>query len=334
MNLSRSSRRFAAPLCLALIAGAAGAQTPTLPLVIEDLEAAPAGEIQLIVRAGAPMPLGSGSLAIEIAEHGGPAAAPFAAVVSASAFASTGSASAVATLTAGGERLEVSFAGDAGGVLNEGAGPLLAIRLTLASGLAENDRFDLKLDRGALLLQTPIGETIPAVLAERGRLRLRSPRPGEGELSAEGAEVPPGSVARFGAATAQPFAIGSGIVEILYDPAISDGTPSVSIDPRYGAATIDAVAEPTPGDLLVTFHSADGTLNADLYGLFVTVALPLRADLPLGSLYPVTLGPATTLADPSGAPIAVEPGDDEIKIVPAELLFEDEFENEDLFEWD
>jgi len=331
---SRKFRRIAGPLCLALCATAAGAQIPTLPLILEDLEAAPAGEIQLIVRAGAAIPLGAGSLAVEIFEHGGPAAAPFASVEAATAFASTGSATAVATLAAGGQRLEISFSGEAGGVLNEDAGPLLAIRLTLASGLLEDDRFDLKLDKSALLLEAPTGETIPAVLTERGRLRLRSPRAGEGELSAEGAEVPPGSVARFGAATAQPFAIGSGTVEILYDPAIADAAPSVSIDPRYGSATIDALSEPAPGELLVTFHSADGTLNADLYGLFLTVELPLRGDLPLGMVSPVALGPATALADPSGAPIAVEPGDDEIKIVPAELLFEDEFENEDLFEWD
>jgi len=331
---SRTILRIAGPLCLALGATVASAQAATLPLVIEDLEAAPAGEIQLILRAGAPIPLGSGSLVVEIFEHGGPAAAPFASVGSATAFASTGAASATATLASGGQRLEIAFTGDAGGVLNESAGPLVAIRLTLAAGLAEDDRFDLKLDKSSLALEAPTGEAIPAVLTERGRLRLRTPRAGEGELSAEGAEVPPGSLALFGAATAQPFAIGSGTVEVLYDPAIADGAPTISIDPRYGAATIDAVAEPVPGDLLVTFHSTGGTLNADLYGLFLTVALPLRADLPLGTVSPVALGPATALADPAGAPIAIEPGVDEIKIVPAELLFEDEFEDEDLFEWD
>lgn len=326
--------RLAAILFLSVTSVRVGAQTPTLPLVLEDVEAAPTGEVQLILRTGMAMPLGAGSVAVEIREHGGGPATPFASVEATAAFASTGAAVASATLAPSGDRIEISFAGESGGVLNEIAGPLVVVRLSLAPGLAEDDRFDLKLDRGALSLAAPTGEAIPAVLVERGRLRLRTPRPGEGEVGAEGAEIPPGGVALFGLATKQPFAIGSGVVEVLYDPAIADGPASVSIDPRYGSATIDSVGETAPGTLLVTFHSEDGSLNADLHGLIVAVAVPTRPDVPIGTHSPVALGPATALADPAGLPIAIEPDADEIKFVPAELLFEDEFEDEDLFEWE
>ncbi len=76
--------------------------------------------------------------------------------------------------------------------------------------------------------------------------------------------------------------------------------------------------------------SRDGSIYADLRELILAVALPTRAEVPIGTLSRVGLVPLTALADPAGATTAIEPEADEIKFAPAELLFEDE----DLFEWE
>lgn len=148
-------------------------------------------------------------------------------------------------------------------------------------------------------------------------------------------ETFPGAEVVFGAATATPFPIGGGTVELIYDPAFTDGSqPVVKIDPRYGAAVIDSVTEPVPGQLIVVFSSPDGTLNATFPGMFLTASVPSLDTIIPPTTFPFALGPTTTLMDPDGVPIApLEAEADPTEFLVPEILFADGLDGGDLLEW-
>jgi hypothetical protein len=316
----------------ALLAAAAGAQPAPVPLVVERLEAAPAGEVNLIVRTDAAAPLGSGAFVLEALDKAGGNAPAFAAVVSATAFAGGGDATATALLDVPTQTIAVAFT-SASATLNESFGPLVVVRLELATGLVEDQRFDIRVVPGSVDLRSPADEPVP-VLVGRGRLRLRVPVAGEADPGPTGAEVPPGSLAVFGVLTGRPYPIGSGTFEILYDPSVTTAPPAVAFDPRYGEVVVDALSEPEPGRLLVTFHSPGAALNANLHGRFLTVAAPTRGDVAVGLLSPISLGPATELFDALGDPYLWEAeGADFIDFIPAGLVLRGRFEDGDFFDW-
>jgi hypothetical protein len=320
-----------AALALSLGASAAVAQTGPIPLIVEDVESDVAGEVNLIVRTGVALSLDSGTFELEARDHDGTAAA-IAAVVSVTAFSTVGDAVAQASLDFDTQRIVVGFSSPSA-TINEEPGPLVVVRILLASGLLENQRFDLRVVPGSTTLTSSAGGSVPAV-ADRGRLRLRPTEPGEAALGPEGSEIPPGATAVFGLSADRPYAIGSGTVELLYDATIADGAPVVVLDPRYGSGVLDAVSEPEPGRLLATFHSPAGDLNASVHGLFFAVLLPTRTDVPVDTAALVTLGPATAIAGAAGEPLALDPGDsDTIDFVPADLVFDGRFEDGDLFDW-
>ncbi len=320
-------------LAIVVSAGAAAlAQTPPVLVLVDGLEADPtATQVSLVVRTTGAAALASGSLVVEAVDKEGGGAAAFASVLSATAFSTAGDATASALLDVPSQRLEIHFASPSA-TLNEAFGPLLRLDLELAPGLVEDQRFDLRVVPGLTELVAAGGELVPA-LADRGRLRLRPADPGEADLGPLGGEVAAGELAVFGAATGRPFAIGSGTIEILFDASVADGDPVLVVDSRYGSAEIDALAI-EPGRVLVTFHSPDGDLNGMLYGLVFAVALPTRADLEVGTLADLSLGPATQLFDPLGAPLLVELDDtDVLDFVPEDLVLEAGFEEADLLEF-
>lgn len=219
------------------------------------------------------------------------------------------------------------------GTINEAFGPMLALTLGLQAGHPEDTRFDLRVVPGLLELADPLGEPL-AVLADRGRLRLREPDPGSADVGPLGGEVEPGGVVVFGAATGSPFAIGSGTVEILFDASFVDGTPELVIDPRYGTASIDSIDLATPGRVLVSFSSGPGDLNATIYGLVFAVHVPTPTGVAPGVTAALSLGPATEFFAPGGAPLLVEGGDvDVLEVLPPELVARAGFEDGDFFEF-
>ncbi len=186
---------------------------------------------------------------------------------------------------------------------------------------------------GSVDLRSPADETVPALVG-RGRLRLRAPVAGEADPGPTGAEVPPGDLAVFGVLTGHPYPIGSGTFEIFYDPSITTAAPTVAFDPRYGEVVVEALSEPEPGRLLVTFHSPGAALNANLHGRFLTVAAPTRGDVAVGLLSPISLGPLTELFDAAGDPYLWEAEDpDFIDFIPAGLVLRGRFEEGDFFDW-
>lgn len=317
----------------ALMAVPAGAQPTPILVVVDSLEADPAStEVTLVVRTTVPEAVASGSFVLEAVEKGGGDALAFSSVVSATAFSTADDAVASAILDVPSQRIDVSFS-SVSGTMNEAFGPLVALRLGLQGGHPEDTRFDIRVVPGFTTLTDPLAETLD-VLADRGRLRLRQPDPGAADIGPLGGEVAPGEVAVFGAATGAPFAIGSGTVEILFDPAITDGDPEFVVDPRYGSASIDSIDLSTPGRVLVSFTSPAEDLNSEIYGMVFAVALPTRADAAPGTVASLTLGPATALFAPGGDPLLVEGGDvDVVELIPPELVARAGFEEGDLLEF-
>ena len=308
------------------------AQANPLPLVVEGVDAAPAGEVDLVVRTDAPGALASGAFVLEARDKQGGDAPAFAAVVSAAAYADGDDASAAATLDFATQTIAVAFESPSA-TLNQSFGPLVVVRLTLADGLVEDRRFDLRIVPGSVDLRSPVDEPVPALVG-RGRMRMRTPVVGEADLGPTGAEVVPGDVAVFGALTAHPYPIGSGSLELLYDPAVATASPTVAFDPRYGEVVIDSLSEPEPGRLLIVFHSPGAALNATLYGRFLTVAVPTRGDIAVGVTSPVQIGPASALFDENGVQYLWEAeGPDVLDFIPAGLVLRVLFEAGDLFEW-
>lgn len=316
-----------------LAAPSAEAQPTPILVVVDSLEADPAdSEVLLVVRTTGAGAVASGSLVLEAVDKDGGGVLAFASVVSATAYSTAGDGVASADLDVPTQRVDITFS-SATGTLNEAFGPLVAVRFGLQPGLAENERFDLRIVPGFTVLTTPTLEELD-VLADRGRLRMRAPDPGAADIGPLGGEVAPGELAVFGAATGHPFAIGSGTIEILFDASIAAEAPDLIIDPRYGSAIVDAIDVSVPGRILASFHSPSGDLNQEVYGLVFAVALPTGADVAVGFQAGLTLGPATELFDPIGTPLLVEGGDaDLIEFVLPELVLRAGFEEADFLEF-
>lgn len=329
-----ASLRFALPAAVALalaVAPSVHAQDFPLELMIEDVESFADAEVSIVVRTLEDRPLASAAFAIEARERDGLPVPPFAALVSATGFAGAGDAVVTADLDAATQRIEVLVESPSG-TLNTTYGPLVVLRFQLAPGLADRQRFELRMDPDVTLLASDLSPVVS--LAGKARLRITTPEPGAG-LSGFGGETFPGAVVVFGAATAMPFPIGGGIIELLYDPSFTDGTaPVVTIDPRYGSAVIDSATEPVPGQIIVVFSSPDGTLNADFAGMFLTAFVPSLDSIVPPTTFPFALGPSTTLVDPDGVPIVpLEAESDPTEFLIPELLFGDGLDGGDLGEW-
>ena len=319
----------AAALCAAV---PASAQIVPLELVVEDVEALPDAQVNLIVRTIEPLPLSAAAFAIEARERDDDLPIPaFAEVLDVRAFAGGGDAVVEATFDAETQRLEVSVTSESA-TLNDAYGPLAVVRLQLAPGLVDDLRFDLRMDPDATLVDALGAPVFP--LAGRGRLRIVVPDPvPEVGLGAFGGETFPGSDVVAGAMSGEPYPIGSGTLEIVYDPSFAAGPPTITPDPRYGSLVIDSLVEVEPGHLLVDFHSPDGDLNADLHGLFLSVRIPSLPEIVPPATYAFDFGPATALFDPDGLPLPLEVEGDPVEFLEPELLFEGFFEEGDLMGW-
>lgn len=329
------SPRFpvAALVALTLLGtGAARAQEFPLELVVADVEAFADTEVDILISTLEDRPLASAAFAIEARERDDDLPIPaFASVVSAAGFSGADDAMVSWTFDAAAQRVEV-LVESASGTLNDAYGPLAVVRFQLAPGLAEDLRFDLRMDPDVVLVAQDLTPVVSA--AGRGRLRITVPEPGAG-LSGFGGETFPGATVVFGVSTSLPFPIGGGTVEFLYDPSLTDGTPPVvRADPRFGAVVVDAVTEPVPGQLIVVFSSPDGTLNTGFPGMFLSAAVPSLDTIVPPTTFPFALGPATQLLDPLGQPIEpLEAEADPTEFLVPELLLLEGLEGGNLLGW-
>ena len=215
------------------------------------------------------------------------------------------------------------------GTINSTDGPLAVLFFRVDPSLTPGSVFELQFD-GETFLQDPTGTPIPVEI-RGGELEILAPS-APLSLGAEGDRVAPGMVARIGVATAEQLLLGGGEVTLLYDPAIADGMPVVTLDPRHGSSVFSADVG-TPGRVEVSFDSPDGTLNT-VPGQLISIDLPTRADLPIGTLSAISIDPASQLEDAAGVELALVLDSDVIEFVEDEGVFADSFESGDLSEWD
>ena len=109
----------------------------------------------------------------------------------------------------------------------------------------------------------------------------------------------PGETALLSFLTFEPERLSSGQVAIEYDPSVTVGTPVVRMNPGFGQADF-TVDDLTPGLVVVTFTSADRSLNR-IPGSLVEIDVETSPEVPLGTRSPVTLVPELTfLVDKAG----------------------------------
>ncbi|KAB2966032.1 MAG: hypothetical protein F9K18_06070 [Thermoanaerobaculia bacterium] len=311
---------LAAAACAALGAGAVSAQTGVLGLVLDETRVREGSlTAEVVVRTTSARALASGSFAIGLRDKDGLPGGAFTALTGIEVLSGAGDAVADATFDPVTQRTEVSFS-SASGTVNQTFGPMVILHYQLEPSLVEDRRFILRLDSDSIALAAANGQPV-FFFTEKGRLRIDR-ADADVDIEAEGGHAVPGSTVVFGARTEVLGEIVSGTVEFLFDPAWTNGAASASIHPAYGAAVVDSVTQPQPGRLLVTFHATGGDLNTLVPGPFLAIAIPSRADVPLGSRYPVILGPGTVVIDGNGQAIGVEATDPElIRFVRPRLRF-------------
>ncbi len=325
---------------LALIAGCApclispaSAQEFPLEVLIDESRVVLGEEVQLVVRTVESRPLASASFGLEMRDRDGLPTVLFANLVSAAVYAGTAGGAGDATIQTqwnpATQRIDVTLTSPSA-TLNEAFGPLALLRFTLDPSVGEGDRFEIALDPDMLLVDA-LAEPV-VTLPANGRVRIINADPGQ-NLGALGGEVFPGGPMVLGAMTVRPFPIGSGTIELLYDASLADGPAVVALDLRYGATVIDSIDDSVPGRVLVTFHSDGALYNATLHGAIFTVVVPSRADVPVGTISIVGLGPATALADAAGDPIQLEIDVEQLDFIAPEFLAEGGFEGGNFTEW-
>lgn len=304
----------------------AAAQAGVMGLVLDETRVREgATEATVVVRTTAARTLASGALAIELRDKDGLPGGPYSELLGVEVLSGAGDAVANATYDPATFRTEVTFSSPSGTV-NETFGPMVLIHYALDPTLANDRRFILRLDPNGLDLTAADGQPV-FFFTEKGRLRIDD-FDADVDLEAEADHAVPGFPAVLGVKTEILGELVSGTVELLFDPTVADGPVTASIHPAYGAAVIDAVSEPEPGRVLVTFHATGGDLNTRIPGPFLAISVPTRSDVPVGSHYDVILGPGTSVVDGNGRLVEVERDEPEtLKFVRARLQFASGFDD-------
>ena len=332
---SRWTAWLAVTSCWAILSGPgalfAGGEAMTLR--INDATTRPGARVAVVLRTYAPRGISQGQVCFRSSAarpQGEAPAGPFRSLDEVVVFSQTGDAEVVQTFDGVTQTALIEFQ-SASATINWADGPLAVLFFHLTPLVAPGDEFDLILDLANSFLFDAEGQVIP--IEPRAGLLTVLAQGVPSELSAEGDSVPAGSVAALGVETSELFAVGSGRVALSYDPDFVSGTPAVTMDPRHGAAFF-SVDDLTPGRVVVSFSSPDGSLNS-VPGALVSIALPTSAGLPPGSQSGVTLDPTLThLEDPAGSPIALTLAGDVLEVGnPASLIFSDGFESGDLLRW-
>ena len=325
---------LAASLLLAS-AGPAPAQVLPLEVLVDETRVVAGEEVQIVVRTVESRALASASFGLEMRDRDGLPTVLFANLASAAVFAGTAGGAGDATIQTqwnpATQRIDVTLTSPTA-TLNERFGPLAVLRFTLDSGVVLGDRFEIALDPDMILMDA-VAERV-VTLPANGKVRIVDVDPAQG-LGALGGEVFPGGNMVFGAMTVHPYAIGSGTIVLHYDASLAAGPPEVTLDLRYGATVIDALDTSVPGEVVVTFHSDGALYNATLHGAILTVVVPSRADVPVGTLSVVVVEPppATVLYDADGVLIELEVDVEQLDFIAPELVAFGGFEGGAFNEW-
>lgn len=282
----------------------------TLKLRLNDAIGKPGGTVALVVRTYAARPIRQGQISIRVrrgrtAARAGIASAASALTVEAltqpvrpltllrtivySQRGDTVVNEAALTGAPDSQAVRVDFSSPSGTV-NASDGPLAVLILRLDPSVVPGQQYDIEVDPAVTGLTDAAGRPI-AVEPINAVLTVRAPS-APFAVEAEGDEVEPGERAELGIETSEPFPVSGGRITLRYNRNAAAGKPVVTMDPRYGKATFQVVRS-TPGLLVVTFQSPNGTLNT-VPGRIVGIDLPTRASAQIGTETRVFLDPAGT----------------------------------------
>lgn len=306
-------RIFRCPLCSALIvlavllSGIPEAQArrgeKSLKLRVNPAIGKPGGTVAVVLRTYAARPIRQGQISLRVRRRPAPGKAgltlaeltqpvrPIATLVSATVYSTRRDSVSQASLsgTPENQSVKVKF-NSRSATVNASDGPLAVFFLRLDPSVAPGQEYLLEVDPGVTSLTDEAGRpiTLEPINAELTVRAASAPL----SVEAEGDEVEPGEAAELGVQTFEPFPVSGGRVTLRFNPAVAAGPASVVMDPRYGNATFQ-VDRSQPGVLVVNFQSRDMTLNT-VPGGFVSIRLPTKASVAIGTSSPVTLDPAGT----------------------------------------
>lgn len=306
----------------------AAAVVEPLTLRISDTVTVPGGLAAVVLRTYAPRSIRQGQVCFH-RPAGGAAGGAIVALEDVVVFSRDDDATVEAHFDPAAQAVDVTFDSPAAGI-NWADGPFAVFFLRLSDDVAPGASFELVLDTAETALVDAVGAAV-VIEARSGTLAIRAPG-APVSFGVDGDEGAPGGRVTLAVETAEGLPLGSGQVELIYDPALFRAPPTVRMDPRHGAAVFVA-SHPAPGRLWVGFSSPDGSLNRVPGGL-VEVAATIRPGVPVGTRATISLDPAGTwLADPAGAPIALVLGSDVVEVVADSPLFRSGFESGDLSAW-
>lgn len=288
-DLARVRARARLPTAAALVvtvalaaagAGQAFGRDPSKPLRLRVNAAIgeAGGPVALVLQTYASRPISQGQLCYSI--EGGSVGEPLVGLDSVLVFSGAGDAVGTATLsnTATGQRILVQFSSPSG-TINALEGPLVAVTSLLQNVLQPEDVFRVTINEAATMLFDAGGAPVPLKFRD-GMITVRPPD-GPFRVELEGDKVEPGEIARLSVQTFEPFAIASGQVALLFDPDRLTGTPIVELDQRHGNSMVTAVDTTVPGLLVVSFVSANASMNL-VPGEIVSVDIGTSPSAPVG----------------------------------------------------
>ncbi len=302
MNRTRSTSALLVAVLLvgALTYSVTAFGKDVLTLRVNDAIGAPGGVVAVVIRTYASRPASQGQICIiagSLAKSSGNTA-PFAELVEAVVFSSKRDAVSSATIEPLGNRQEVvlEFSSESNSI-NRTDGPLGVLYFRLRDDVVPGQSFEISIDATNTVLLDSTGNVIPTT-PKAGELTIRA-LSDPYTLEAEGDKIAPGQTAEVGIETFEPFAISSGQIGLLYDSSVQAGKAKVRIDRKYGTRRF-SVDRTTPGLLLIKLRSPQNDLNL-VPGNLVTVLMPTRADVALGTRSALEIDPSLSyLVDPEG----------------------------------
>jgi hypothetical protein len=275
-----------------------------LGLRVHDAVGPPGGRIGVVLRTYASKPIEQGEICFQARAMVPSQPAGLATYESATVFSVAGDVVLLATprLFDDPQVLVMQFE-SVSATINSIDGPLAVMYFQLDESVQPGQVYELTVDLQNTFLVDENG--IPIAISPRpGALEVRAPD-GPIRFAAHAENVGVGGLARTSVTTFEPIRLSAGQAGFRYDPTIVDGPPTVIMDPRHGQAAFVADVS-TPGLVLVSFTSPDGSLN-EVPGDVIEIRLPISPSAPPGTTYPVTLDPALTfMTDAQGQPVSLE----------------------------
>lgn len=330
MRRDRPSFRPSASLVLAVLlvaawGGRAEASAPNLPaltLRANRAIAVPGGVFAMVLRTYAARPIRQGQISVGVttttkravrrrksgSSGPGGATAPAATLLQTIVFSVSGDALTQSSSGYGstGTNAALQFKSPSGSV-NAADGPLAVLFFQLDPSVAPGQKLTLHIDPKSTSMVDSDGRQV-TLDPRDGVLEVRAPADPR-TMGTDGGAVPAGGLATLAAQTFEPFPLSGGQIALRYDPALLPGDPVVRMDPRYGTSSF-SVDSSTPGLVIVSFASSDGTLNT-VPGSIVAVDLTVAPGALSGTVSPVTVDPDLSwLIDAQGAkvPLTLETG--------------------------